>query len=50
MAPEQMFEIKISAIGEVRSADGTLLSAEPVEFTQIVSESELRAMQEEEVK
>ena len=44
---EQMFEMKITAIGEVRDKDGNLLSAEPVEMTKIVSETELRAMQEE---
>lgn len=37
------FEVKITAIGEVRDADGNLLSSEPVEFSQMMSESELRA-------
>lgn len=44
---EQMFEIKVEAVGEVRDKDGNLLSSEPIVMTQIVSESELRKMQEE---
>lgn len=44
---EQMFEVKITAVGEVRDKDGNLLSSEPIEMTKIVSESELRALQEE---
>lgn len=44
---EQMFEIKINAVGEVRDKDGNLLSSEPIELTQIVSESQLREMQKE---
>lgn len=42
-----MYEVKITAIGEVRDADGNLLSAEPVEFVQTMTEQELRAFQEE---
>jgi hypothetical protein len=37
------FQVKISAVGEVRDADGTLLSSEPVEFVQEMTEDELRA-------
>lgn len=44
---EQMYEIKVTAVGEVRDKDGNLLSEEPIEMTKIVSESELRAMKEE---
>lgn len=47
---EQKFEIKVTAIGEVRDKDGNLISSEPIEMTQIVTESELRAMQEEQVQ
>ena len=36
------FEVKITAIGEVRDADGNLISAEPVETTVTMSEQELR--------
>ena len=43
---EQMFEIKITATGEVRDAEGNLISSEPVEATLVVSESELRALTE----
>jgi hypothetical protein len=44
--PEQMFAMKITAVGEVRDADGNLISADPVEATLIVSESDLRALTE----
>lgn len=40
------FEVKITAIGEVRDKDGNLLSAEPVEFNQIMTADELRAFTE----
>jgi hypothetical protein len=43
---EQMFQLKIAAVGEVRDADGNLISAEPVEATINVTESELRALTE----
>jgi hypothetical protein len=41
---EQMFEIKISATGEVRDADGNLVSSEPVEATMTVTESEAKTL------
>ena len=44
--PDQKYQLTISAIGEVRDADGNLLSAEPVEATLTVSESELRTLTE----
>lgn len=40
------FEVKITAVGEVRDKDGNLLSTVPVEFTQTMSETELRAFTE----
>lgn len=40
------FQVKITAIGEVRDKDGNLLSAEPVEFNPInMTEQELRDFQ-----
>jgi hypothetical protein len=39
-----MYSILVSATGEVRDADGTLLSAEPVEATWTVTEAELAAL------
>jgi hypothetical protein len=42
-----LFEVKITAVGEVRDADGNLISAEPVEFVQTMTEQELRAFKEE---
>jgi hypothetical protein len=44
--PEQMFALKITAVGEVRDAEGNLVSADPVEATLVVTESELRALTE----
>jgi hypothetical protein len=42
-----LFEVKITAVGEVRDADGNLISAEPVEFVQTMTEQELRQFKEE---
>jgi hypothetical protein len=40
------FEVKITAIGEVRDKDGNLLSATPVEFDPItMTEQQLRDFQ-----
>lgn len=33
----QMFELRVSAAGEVRDADGNLVSSEPVELTAMVT-------------
>jgi len=44
--PEQMYAMKITAVGEVRDADGNLVSSEPVGATINVTESELRALLE----
>jgi hypothetical protein len=41
------FQVKITAIGEVRDKDGNLLSAEPVEFNQTMTEQQLRDFQGE---
>lgn len=41
---EQMYQMVVTASGEVRDADGNLLSSEPVEFRHEVPESHLRAM------
>jgi hypothetical protein len=40
-----MYEVKITAVGEVRDAEGNLVEQIPIETTQIVSETELREMQ-----
>jgi hypothetical protein len=42
-----MFEVRISAMGEVRDAEGNLISSEPVEATLTVTADELRAIQGE---
>ena len=44
--PEQMFQLRITAVGEVRDADGNLISAEPVETVLTVTEREARAILE----
>jgi hypothetical protein len=40
----QMYEINITAMGEVRDAEGNLISSEPVEATMVVNEEEMRAI------
>ena len=40
----QMFELTITAVGEVRDADGNLVSTEPVEATMRVNADELAAL------
>lgn len=41
-----MYEVKVTAVGEVRDADGKLISSFPVETTQTMIEEEVRAFQE----
>jgi hypothetical protein len=38
----QRYELKFTATGEVRDADGNLLNQTPIEHTVIVTEDELR--------
>lgn len=38
------FEITIKAQGEVRDADGNLVSSEPVEATTVIDEAQARAL------
>ena len=40
----QMFAVTITATGEVRDADGNLVSSSPVEATIEVTEDQLREM------
>jgi hypothetical protein len=40
----QMFEVVIKAQGEVRDADGNLISSTPIESTSIITEAEARAL------
>lgn len=42
----QLYEMKITATGEVRDAAGNLLSSEPVEATAVLTEAEVRAFTE----
>lgn len=36
-----LFEVKIAATGEVRDADGTLISSEPIEATHHLTAAQL---------
>ena len=40
----QLFQLAITATGEVRDAEGNLISSEPVEATLTVTESEAKAL------
>jgi len=40
----QLYELAISAVGEVRDAEGNLVSTEPVETTITVTEEQLREL------
>lgn len=42
----QLYELKIIATGEVRDADGNLISSEPVEATVLVTEEQARQIKE----
>lgn len=41
-ATPMLFEVKISAVGEVRDAEGNLISSEPVEITTTMTEQQLQ--------
>ena len=40
----QMYEMTIRATGEVRDADGNLISSEPIESTVILTEEQVQAL------
>ena len=42
--PEQMYAVKVSAVGEVRDAEGNLISSEPVEATLTLTADEVRTL------
>jgi hypothetical protein len=42
--PQQLYALKIVAMGEVRDADGNLISQEPVEAVQVLTEAEVLAL------
>ena len=39
-----MYEVRVTATGEVRDADGNLISSAPVETTLTLTEAELSAL------
>lgn len=42
--PEQKYALKITAQGEVRDADGNLISSEPVEATLTLTADQVREL------
>lgn len=40
----QMYEVVVKANGEVRDADGNLISVEPIEATMQLTEAQVRAL------
>ena len=40
----QLYEVVVTASGEVRDKDGNLISSEPVEARMVVTEDEARAL------
>ena len=41
-----MYEVVITATAEVRDAEGNLISAEPVEFRNTMTEADIKALTE----
>ena len=44
MPEPQKFEMRITATGTVRDADGNIVSEQPVEATVVLTEDEVRAL------
>lgn len=44
MSEEQRFEVVLTAVGEVRDAEGNLIESVPIEHRQIVTAAELAAL------
>ena len=42
--PEQMYAVKVSAVGEVRDQDGNLINSEPIEATLTLTADEVRQL------
>jgi hypothetical protein len=40
----QLYEMTVRATGEVRDADGNLISTEPIETTTVVTEEQMRSL------
>ena len=40
----QLYEMRITATGTVRDADGNVVSEQPIEVTQILTEDEVQAL------
>lgn len=46
----QMFDVVITAMGEVRDADGNLISSEPIEALMTMTEEQVTALTQGETK
>lgn len=42
--PDQMYEIRITATGTVRDAEGNIVSEQPIEATAVLTEDEVQAL------
>ena len=45
--PDELYELRLTATGEVRDADGNLVSSEPVEATFHLTAEQVRALKGE---
>jgi hypothetical protein len=43
----ELFKMTITAVGEVRDADGNLISSEPIEATALLTAEQVKALTEE---
>ena len=43
---DQLYEMTITAVGEVRDADGNLVSSEPIESKQTITHEQMLALTE----
>lgn len=48
--PTQLYEMTITAVGEVRDADGNLISSEPIKETQTITHEQMLKLTEGETK
>jgi len=42
--PDQLYEMRITASGTVRDADGNVVSEQPIEAVAVLTEDEVRAL------
>jgi hypothetical protein len=44
---KQLYEVVISAVGEVRDKDGKLISSEPIQVKQVMTEAQIKELRGE---